>query len=145
MIKYSLAFRLAEISVAIRAAQTLSLYKSSLLYDLRVIIHKNSSEKKFESLTKYFEKHLEYYEMEQRNLLNADCSIDELITLAHSLNSIENFLIYSKASFSSCRQNSTKSTLLCKIFAKMALTDLILRIRVKKNEAMTIYNNKFFM
>merc|ERR1712217_949619 len=84
------AVRLAEISIAIRASQVLSLFSTSLLNDLNFLTKKINYSSLLYSERKYFKRVIKRYENEMRIKSTLLCSIKDLYELSRLLTNHEN-------------------------------------------------------
>merc|ERR1712224_839602 len=74
--------RLGEIALAMRAAEALFSFSTSLETDLRTIITKTMSDGNLRTAASYYERHLKYY---IRELRNTDYTIEEVYGFAYLL------------------------------------------------------------
>merc|ERR1712113_798726 len=124
------AARLAEISIALRAAQALTSFSTSLLDDLFSLVEmtRGMNTHIFDIEVNYYDRKYNYYKTKMHKMNNSHCSINDLIKLA--------FLIFTQKYFSSLYFNHNKNSILIefkisisfRLSKKMILIDLILII-----------------
>merc|ERR1712187_967265 len=139
------AARLAEISIALRAAQALTFFSTSLLDDLFSLVEmtRGMNTHTLDIDINYFDRKYDYYKTKMRKMKNSYCSINDLMKLA--------LLIFTRKYtpslyFNQNRNNisiESKTPISFRLSKKMILTDLILTTRVKKLEATSILSMSF--
>merc|ERR1712066_691942 len=139
------AARLAEISIALRAAQALTSFSTSLLDDLFSLVEmtRGMNTHTFDIEVNYYDRKYNYYKTKMHKMNNSHCSINDLIKLA--------LLIFTRKYFSSLYFNNNRNNILIeskilisfRLSKKMILTDLILTTQVKKLEATSILSMSF--